>query len=182
MLHRIDEFLITMVQWIVRQFEIYTAIERKGLANFFLLLMKNCIIAIGILVLYQVFISEYTALILAILVPILTFEYFVLRELFSRQNSVRTSLPQEIITRNLIRYILIFICTFLLVIIFPFLISKWLPRGYLAPDMLLDMFILSIFYIKLWLELILCTTSLPPVEKQERLKKKMLQKMQTVNI
>lgn len=182
MFSRIDDFLITWSQWLVRQLELYTPVERKGLANFCLLLLKYSIIAMAILILFKVFVSEYdgSIYIFGILVLIFSFDYFVFKTLFSRQKDVETSLPREIITRVPHRYLMILASISSIGVIFPLLITAFLSEGIYTPQMLLITFNWGIFLIKLCLELILCTTSMSHGEKQKRLEEKEMRNLQLI--
>lgn len=67
-----------------------------------------------------------------------------------------------------------------IVAVFPLLIIAFISVGIYTPQMLLVAFNWGVFIIKLCLELLLCTTSIPPGEKQKKLEEKEMRNLQLI--
>lgn len=178
MFSTIDSFLITCTQWFVRQLELYTPIERMDLSNFCLLLYKNSLLAMAVLIPLAIFLEHAWHFIYVALIITFSLEYHRYRAIILKQKTEDSSLPQEIITRETIRQLLIFSSLLSGIVVLPLLILKVLSTGTCTISDLLVAFTWGVFIIKLSLELILCTTSLPPGEKERRTKEKEMRKMQ----
>lgn len=174
----IDNFCINLAQWIVRQVELYTSIERKGLLNYCLFLLKGFIVGLVLSIILNLLVSPHLALILAsLVVPIFIFDYIIFKILIKDQErSNWASLPHEIITRKAIRLVHLFSFLVATGVLSEIIIS--LVTDVFLPRYLIIIFICSIFVIEFCLDLLLCTVSLPPGEKQKKVTEKELRDME----
>lgn len=174
MFYKIDSGLIVWVQWIVRQFELYTPIERMDLISSFLLLNKWMIILSFFLVALCLM-SGYK-FDMYFLSPLSLSCNYVFRKLTTSIQKEPTILPKEIISRYEFRclYLLVF-PAWMLSIVLGFLI--YYLTNTIDTLSLTLVIIASIFVTELFLEYLLCTISLPPGEKQKRLEEKEMKNM-----
>lgn len=178
MFYEIDNFQITWAQWLIRQLELYTKIERASVFNFFLILSRNFIIGLSLTTVLCSFLNfPVSILILAVLLIIAHFTDYIFFKITSSTQQENT-LPKEIITRKGARLITLICFVFWILFLLPMLFIDILKSGVLYPNNLLALFVFANLFAKLALELLLCTTSLPPGEKQKKVAEKELREME----
>lgn len=162
---RLDTYLITKMQWIVRQCELFTPYSRTMLGEFLLKLFKyTCIFwvmavpfmaAVRVITLFF-FLSATTSM-----VPL----YMILKKTFHEQSKrVSGMLPQEITTRYLARMLAIITSAFITAIYAWILLLPGVAHPLLLLSIGLHIFVIIIITC---FEYFLCTTSLPPGEKEK---------------
>ncbi len=180
MFSTIDTGLINMTQWSVRQFELYTKITRKDLTNFCLSLIR-----VGLLVFFLVgttrFILEsnfISAIINLVFMTTCTLNLMIW-EMISKRNQPLGILPAEIKNRKEPRIILILV-SFLCILSLPFFIFL----GSKNETNLIELIFLFNFlcfsmliFLSVLIEYLLCTTSLPPHEKEKKVQEKEMKYM-----
>ncbi len=175
MFSKIDMFLITWTQWFVRQAELYTPIERKNFLSIFINLLKWVIVTWGIVSMlvaitsFPSFIS-FPLLFISEAGCLLFLKDFFCYVNLSKKITTTGKLPTEIASRYTIRH-----TYFLFVLFGP--ITIWCLH-LMTTSRYTDLVIISIyiigtfclvcFHIYLCIEYLLCTTSLPPGEKERR--------------
>ena len=159
------------MQWLVDFFGLYTPIDRKRFGKYFLLAIKYAYVCYVIILTYLMFDPTSTLRIkilygISVLLTSATIilPYFTFERIFANQKDDGT-LPQEIITRKRIR------STNIIVYVTLILFESWvlgLP-GESSTFLLFWIFSFILFLFLLYaFEYFLCTTSLPPGEKERR--------------
>lgn len=187
MLEKIDSSFIHITQWAVRQIEIFTSISRRDITEFITkLLLCLLIIPLGMLVVGTILTLSNTSHIriwemLSALNCIMFFNIWRdMKHLLKKENSNQSALPKEIHTRKKLRKILLF--SVLVIVAVPMLIdlaltiykvsgiTSTLPEPNETHWLIQRTYIFIDFFIGIYLvaEYLLCTTSLPPGEKEKR--------------
>lgn len=160
----IDSRLISVAQWFIRQLELFFPITRENVITFTLNVTKWLIVVSALLSLLSAYFDIWGAIFTTIAYSFYQ-SHRLLVLVYSLQKKSSNSLPQEIVTRKLMRKILV--CG---------LIPSSLPLGIVilshhAPffwsAITLPMF-LFVFVLFIVSEYLLCTTSLPPGGKEKR--------------
>lgn len=179
---QIDSKIITLVQWLVRQCELYTSVLRKKIIELTLSsVMMSIIMIISSLLLVILFADDKVDILVSVF--LIGWNIFLFTDLYrnmlglTKKNTPANSLPQEIITRMLPRLILLtgLLTLFLLVII----LEIYLPIKSNAHLFFrfYEYALCSVLSFSLFFEYLLCTTSLPPGEKQRREEEKEMRNM-----
>lgn len=174
MFDRIDDLLIKIVQWVVRQCELYTNITKKKIFGFCNETLKVFVFFNGIVVI-SIFYFERVGIVFILETILCTFFVFVYNAyhvLFDRMSDDDVRLQTEIHTRSGLRQSLILpgigVCISLPMLIFE-IIEILLDYGmYDALNSLLSFGIAFSALILLVLEYLLCTTSLPLSTRKQR--------------
>jgi hypothetical protein len=183
MFSTIDARLIDATQWCVRQLELLTSITREDILSFMLKIQKWFVL--GWYTFCSVFsymttevsssLQEVSVFFNFVYVAILFATYKIDFARVTDQNIGTNGVkPKEIVTLFSHRRFAICVTIFLTVIFtIPY------ERGAFTESLLLSTFtaLTSICYSKVILYYILCTTSLPPGEKQRRKQEKEMQNM-----
>lgn len=175
MFNKIDNTLIVWAQWTVRQFELYTPIERKHLIGFFISVLRCTLIVWAVIsVIMAVLIISPDIFIVGAVGIFTNYGYFLSYKKLANKEPSKDVLPEEIISRYIFRmaYCLISISSLLLLPLMYLLCIS--PQG---DILLFTMFVMVFFanfcfYFFNFLEYLFCTISLPPGEKQKRREEK----------
>lgn len=170
----IDIWFVNVHQWVVRQIGLYTPFERKDVLELNLRLMR---LLFGTFILFSFLaiifaVDRAISYTYSILIACNYFhwfpEYKKLLEL-SKKNPEADVLPDEIVTRKLERYglLLLLLVFFVLFVTMYCLISPVLSFPYEALFKSNVILVILAFTFTLQ-EYLLCTTSLPPGEKQRK--------------
>lgn len=181
MFNNIDVFLINWFQYGVRQFELYTSINRKNLLNFFLFLMRFTIIITFLFAIITLLYGYDTYMPMLFLTASSTGIYLRIKKVVAHQKETDI-LPREIVYRKIDRLYAFFCCVFVsfvvlivLILIFPVLYKI---NGDVNIINLITMAIIFSFpLLSCCAEYLLCTVSLPPGEKQKRKEEKEMKNM-----
>lgn len=172
MFSSIDNKLINLAQWIVRQIELFTNMTRDDFCKRLLRVNRSIHIAGVALVLILPMIENIVLSIMLLICFTLVSPYTVLkrevhRELLRTQQKTDV-LPNEIYIRKEERR-RVFILVVSEILLF-FLVV--LPKNRELSPILVFCIIMILDFLTLSFEYLLCTTSLPPGEKERRMVKK----------
>lgn len=158
MFSTIDNPLINLFQWIIRQFELFTPITRKNIIDVNLIIIKWLLVGWAILlILFSIlFPSSMLSYYLFACYPF-WFIYSLTKKTYERQVQ-NNLLPQEILTRKDKRLICL-IC-----FLFFQLFNNWTieTRFMVIP------FVSGFYFFLACVEYFLCTKPLPPGEKEKK--------------
>lgn len=169
---KIDNYIIDMFQWVMRQIELFTTLTREDVLNAALSLYKiNLLIFASTSISRFIVTHDIVAPIIntTILIPsiALYFYWLILKENKPKPGT----LPKEIVTRKTKRSLDLLVFIFALITL-PTNIIIAFSLAVVGLDDLLRAYNITSFYILIILdsiiEYIFCTTSLPPGEKERR--------------
>lgn len=174
MFNSIDSKLINFFQWMIRQFELYTQIQRKNIVNFAITIVKLLFAMFVLLSLFFIFFQKNffdSVIYLALTLMVISVYYpsFKKTLALSNRNYPPGILPEEIVSRRADRISGCILAVPLNCIPLSLLMAiserssevdvvelgQWTAFGLLYNCVLL-------------VEYLLCTTSLPPGEKQRK--------------
>lgn len=163
MFSKIDNFLIILTQWCVRQIELYTSLNRKTI-----LLWTVNITRVTTSVLMIVFILLLTfspaVSIIGLSSCYMIFQHMEMTLVHARKQNTSGALPVEIINNKNLRIFLLLIIPFTELLSFGLFLNNKDPLMVTFPLIVIS----KIFYVFLYIEYLLCTTSLPPGEKERK--------------
>lgn len=178
----VDSGMIDIASWGIRQVELYTKYERKDIGKSIFLVFKWFIILwvpIAIVaVLEAVTKGITTELLLLILITwwkFMQFLYFRNKKDFEAQGNELTAKSKEVTTRKEFRCNALLFCFGMLPSIM-FVGSFFLKA--VTPLLYLSLFFLGVItYFQIFVEYFLCTTPLPPNEKEKEKQEKEMRSM-----
>lgn len=187
MFSSIDNFLISRMQWVVRQIELFSSIERRTVG--YTLLACNLLFGFPVLMTvstcffkiifgpnkfwFDAPVQAWILIIFAVLLFVHVETYLVATKLLEKKTDF-TSLPAEIITRIDVReslfhlmaaYLFLFVMLGTIIAIFA---KDTSPLAYAVLLLIMEGGLL----IRITLEYLFCTTSLPPGEKERKIRER----------
>lgn len=173
--YKADITLIETAQWAVRQVELHTQVERRDILTFLTLTTKWLLIA-NFLVNLTLLLLEAN-LIFPSLINLVQI-FFIFGTYREHKNLILCTpkpgiIPIEILNRLLIRVVSI--------LLLPFLVVGWVGLvmvvDTLTPTTLILLSNTMVLFIQLIIEYFLCTSSLPPGEKERKRQEKEMSNM-----
>lgn len=169
----LDNKLIGFFQWVVRQCELYTSIQRKTIINLDIKLLEVSIMLSIVSLLIGTALEKnlIDTLLTLFITGCNTCMFFALHQftlVMNKRNRSKNSLPQEIISRInhrlvlLVGILILFLMAFYLDVYSPITDTSHLYFRFFSHSLCF------IFFVYLIFEYLLCTTSLPPGEMQKK--------------
>lgn len=188
MFDNIDLWFIKWFQYGVRQIELYTPIERKNLIAFFFVAMRNLLFAIYPTTALLFFLDIYMAISMVFSIFGLTFIFLEIKKAMIHQEK-SDFLPKEIIFRKKERFTVVLYNLVIFFNVVPILLYVAVPffnqviNNATIVMCFFGLFLISCFALTVFCsEYLLCTTPLPPGEKQKKLEEKETRNMVPVPI
>lgn len=164
-IYKFDGGLIKLFQWMIHLLELHTDIERKQVINFFFEISKGLIIMYLFFVIISGILSPSLILFFSLLNVVLIWNFRkIVKDAFLGQTIKVSAFPVEIITRRFLR----------LYMFFGIIVSTVFLN---IEKTLIDFTCLLMIWLFFCIEYLLCTTSLPPGEKQKRKEEKEMKNM-----
>lgn len=170
MFSKIDNFLIMWAQWFVRQIELYTNRTKK--CSIVLFLNFNSIFTFVLILLCVLYFNFDEK---SILIKLLSIGFCFMINIYNRSlkekvgilsdSNSTNSLPEEIVTRFFLRILLLLVCCLTM---FQYFLAYTNLTGINIYDRIIIVSATSQVYIVVLVEYLLCTTSLPPGEKERK--------------
>ena len=163
MFSKIDNFLIILTQWCVRQIELYTSLNRKTILLWIVNITK---ITVSVLVIVFILLLTFSPAvsIIGLSSCYMIFKYMEMTLVNAKKQNTSDALPVEIINNKNLRISLLLIIPFAELLSFGLFLNNKDPLMVTFPLVVES----KIFYVFLCIEYLLCTTSLPPGEKERR--------------